>query len=479
MFEFKNQKQVVSFITDAIKSNKRIGVYGDHDVDGIMSLMIFKDMFSGIKYDSVLYYNYAYRTHAVEPGFEQFCYQFGIDVAIICDTGSSDLEMLKRITDAGIDCVVLDHHTSIYSYEDFPKNVHLINTQFDNLLFGIDNKMCGGGISFVIATEVLDFLGAQCDKGYFAAYGLIAQYADIIQMNTEFGHYIYQTCAERKVTPPVIELFLDGAKNITKRFAEFTFAPKINAAFRREEFGLLNDLFILNKSNRSELVQRFKDLHKDTINLVNDLINSVQIEHVNGIVLANLSVFLNNELPTNFIVNHKGRIANSLSDKFKKPCIAVCDSGSNITGSLRDIEGRNFLQFFVHKINAGGHPPAFGFVVEYDEWDLFKSILETLEYNKEASIPSPIVEMPYGIDLLEVQQIARDNEFSNAQNPPTLIRIPLKRIIESKKYGLAYIVYSDGLTTIWAPSDKAITKPCSVSVLPFMRDTLKLSIVWR
>lgn len=326
MYKFKNHDMVVDKVCTSIQQKERIAVYGDHDTDGLMSLMVFKEMFKTINYKDIFLYPYSFRTHDIEPEFEKFCYANKIELAIICDTGSSDLELITRLTNKGIECVILDHHKSVYNYEDFPKGAYIINTQFD-MAYNITNEMCGGGISFVIVNAVLHGLNIEHDRGYFATYGLITQYADMIPMDTEFARTLYQLVENRKTTPFIICLFLEGKSKITKRFIEFTLAPKMNAAFRREEFELINNLFLFDKQNHQELVERLKELHSDTIAKVSSVLDSINHEEINNILLANLSPLLKDELPRNFIVNHKGRIANSLANKYKKTCLCVCDNG--------------------------------------------------------------------------------------------------------------------------------------------------------
>ena len=51
-------------------------------------------------------------------------------------------------------------------------------------------------------------------------------------------------------------------------------------------------------------------------------------------------------------------IANNLAQEYSKPCIVLCDNGSEIKASFRDILGRNYLDIFKQFCRCGGHPPA-------------------------------------------------------------------------------------------------------------------------
>lgn len=55
MIYFRNQADVINSLRKAIKDGLNIAVYGDYDVDGLFSLMVFKDMFRFIGYRKKVY----------------------------------------------------------------------------------------------------------------------------------------------------------------------------------------------------------------------------------------------------------------------------------------------------------------------------------------------------------------------------------------------------------------------------------------
>ncbi|GHU56582.1 hypothetical protein AGMMS49975_20170 [Clostridia bacterium] len=328
---------VVDAIENAVESDKNIAVYGDYDADGLFALMIFKDTFREIEYPNVFLYEYSNRTHEIDFNFLNFCLARQINFAIICDTGSNDMEILEKFCAYGIECVVLDHHRTTATYADFPQGMSVQNVQIDLEQYGVNNQMRGAGLAFVTAATFMEKIGHQFDIGYFATYALIAQYADAIPMDTEFGRYLYEAAQGAKTIPPTINYFLDDNFAVTRRFAEYVLAPKINAVFRREQFSLVNGLFLLDSPDVFMLVNQIKELHFSTIKTVEKILDEIQFEDLNGILVANLSPFLTAGYPRNFIVNHKGRIATSLATAYGKPCVCVCDNGKWIEGSFRDI----------------------------------------------------------------------------------------------------------------------------------------------
>lgn len=482
MFYFKNQASVLNALSEAIKKKSNIAVYGDYDVDGLFSLMIFKDMFYRLlDYETVYLYPYSNRTHKLDGNFLNFCLSRNIDFVIICDTGSNDMDLLLKFSSYGISGVILDHHVSIFDYNDFPEDFLVINTKIDER-FGIENKMCGAAISFVIATELLKKENIIFDIGYFATYALIAMYADCIVMYTDFARYLYDLVQKRKETPIYIDYFLEDYFAITRRFAEYIISPKINAVFRREQFSLINRLFMEeDKADAFMLVNQIKDLHQSTIFIINTLLQKVVYEELNGILLVNLSLFLNSDYPNNFIVNHKGRVANAIASREGKPCICVCDTGKNIGGSFRDPQGRDYLQYFSPLIKAGGHPPAFGFSLPYMEWERFREIIKDIGKGAtdDTFVKHKLIDMTFGFDILLANKIALENEFASSKFPAVYLKVNLNRIVESSKYnGFSYLIWSDSIKSYWATSDRKIHAPCSVILYPYLQKNLKLTVVW-
>ena len=478
---FKNQASVINVLREVIKGSLSVAIYGDYDVDGLFSLMVFKDMFHLVGYSKKVYlYPYSNRTHKLDNNFLNFCLSRNIDFVIICDTGSNDMDLLLKFSAYGIRGVILDHHISIFDYNDFPESFLVINTRIDER-FKIENKMCGAAISFVIATELLKQENITFDVGYFATYALIAMYADAIVMHTDFARYLHELVERRKSTPICIDYFLEDYFSVTRRFAEYIISPKINAVFRREQFSLINHLFIEGTSDTFVLVNQIKELHESTIFIVNTLLQKVVYEDLNGILLANLSLFLNSEYPNNFIVNHKGRIANALASREGKPCICVCDTGKDIGGSFRDPYGRDYLQYFSPLIKAGGHPPAFGFSLPYVEWERFKNIVKDIgkENFRYTSLKHKLIDMTFGFDVLLAKKIALENEFASSEFPTIYLKVNLHKIVENFNYNkFSYLIWSDGVSSYWANSDRKIHSPCSIILYPYLQKNLKLSVIW-
>ena len=131
-FSASNEDKVFEYLYDIVHCNKRTLIEGDYDVDGLMCVMILTSMFSKLGMTNYKIYNYHTRTHTLDAYAMHECLQGHYDYFVVGDTGSSDMEMLNVISKSGTRIIVLDHHNTIYNYDDYPENVAIINTMLEN-----------------------------------------------------------------------------------------------------------------------------------------------------------------------------------------------------------------------------------------------------------------------------------------------------------------------------------------------------------
>ena len=109
--EMKDFSQAVSLLAEAIRAGKRIAVYGDYDVDGVMSTSILYQTILRCGGNAVFYLphrqkeGYGLNLRAVEQLAAE-----GIEVLFTCDNGIAALQEIALAKEKGMTVVVLDHH---------------------------------------------------------------------------------------------------------------------------------------------------------------------------------------------------------------------------------------------------------------------------------------------------------------------------------------------------------------------------------
>lgn len=93
-------------------------------------------------------------------------------------------------------------------------------------------------------------------------------------------------------------------------------------------------------------------------------------------------------------------------------------------------------------------------------------------------VTNKIINMTTGIDILLLQQVAYENEFCSITSPPTYIKLFFTPQRESTKYGYSYLLWSDGISSVWLSSSKQITEACEIVIKPYMYERIKTEVVW-
>ena len=239
---FTNEEKVFAFLDEIRTKNAKVKCYGDYDVDGAMCAMVFKDSLKAMGCTNVDLYRYKERTHKLDHNAVHECIQGGYSYMIIGDTGSNDMELVGRLCAYGVKVIILDHHNTVYDYEDFPKNVAIINTKLENnLLMSNKYALSAGALCFCVFNK---YLKKRCDVElpHLFFYAFCSLYADCMDMTNEINRSIYWATLGLPMTsiPKHVSCFMRKGSVFGRRYADFWFAPRLNALFRAEMFSILN-----------------------------------------------------------------------------------------------------------------------------------------------------------------------------------------------------------------------------------------------
>lgn len=434
--DFWGWYKVNQFLLDIVQSyktskDKKVLVYGDYDVDGLMCAKIIQDGLHSLGVTRLDVYNYTQRTHSLDTLAVQQAIINNYDYFIVCDTGSSNMELLQRVTQHGTHVIVLDHHVCDYTYEDFNDDVAIINTEIENSMYEKrEFELSAGALCYTVMQKFCNENGYECDMS-LAAYATVSLYSDCMSMANRLNRAIYYQAKEisREDLPHLIKLFLNEYSAFGARYIGFWFAPRLNALFRSENFDVLNKLAFSELSYNDEVVlcEIVEDLYSKIRNLTKELADIIEVADIDNFVIGDLqSVEEYYSINKYKLYNYTGLVANMLSDQYGKAAVVYCYAGSEIKGSVRDSFSRDYLSLFGHICNAGGHPSAFGF--HLGAFDL-ESFLNNLRYiDKNFAIDGinnePIILSTSGLvpDDYLIEDIAMYNEFSGQHLPVVYIK---------------------------------------------------------
>lgn len=480
--EFKGWEKIKSFLLDIVENGKSVYVQGDYDVDGLMCSLCIKHCLIDLGVKNFTIYNYRSRMHSVDGVAVQQCIQGHYDYFMVADTGSNDLKLLKTLTQHGIKVIVLDHHNTDYSYEDYGDNIAVINTMIENRMGG-SFALSAGALCFTVFDLLYSWLGRKIPDG-IASYGAVSLLADIMDMSNELNRGIYYlgTQLPEDEIPAALIYFKNNYSRFNARYIGYWFSPRINACFRAEQFIFLNELFLCDsdsviKGRCIEMIERVYEESRELVKSVADVLDAYCVQ-LQSFVFADLwSVDQYFDIEYSKLYNYTGYVANELAGKNGKTAVVVCRTGNYYKGSLRDQFGRDYLSIFRQLCSAGGHNSAFGMKIHELDIETFRKDLQRVDelYSIQSVGNEPIIidigNSPPDDSL--ITDMARYNEFTGPKVPVALIR---KRMVGDvrEEYSNYYYRYSWGPFTI--QSEHKVSFGGTVLIKPFFSWKLKLQV---
>ena len=435
--EIANIKEGASLLVKHISQNSKVMLQIDSDCDGFTSFAVFMNYLNNL-FPAFVQNNIVYKTHKGKS--------HGIDIdeipkdtklVIALDASSNEYEIHKKLREAGMDVLIIDHHEAT----EVSPDACVINNQ----LCDYPNKSLSGvGMVYKFCCYLDQLLGVDHADKYLdlVALGMIADMMDLRYFETK--HLIQLGC--ENIRSPFIKMMM--ARNeysikgqLTPFTVGFYIAPYINAVARvgtQEETLLLAESMleyrayeqipstkrgcsgqtesrveqacrtannVRNRQNKARDVStEFVDKLIETNNLLDNKILVVQAPKANG-------------LDTNIT----GLIGNQTSAKYQHPVLILNERnhGGEIwwEGSARGLSDSELTNFKEFLINTGlveyaeGHPNAFG--VGIKDQNIQKFIEFTNEKLKDIDFrPIYWVDFIYKSDTLNPNTILTIGQYN-------------------------------------------------------------------
>ena len=435
--EIANIKEGASLLVKHISQNNKAMLQIDSDCDGFTSFAVFMNYLNNL-FPAFVQNNIVYKTHKGKS--------HGIDIdeipkdtklVIALDASSNEYEIHKKLREAGMDILIIDHHEAT----EVSPDACVINNQ----LCDYPNKSLSGvGMVYKFCCYLDQLLGVDHADKYLdlVALGMIADMMDLRYFETK--HLIQLGC--ENIRSPFIKMMM--ARNeysikgqLTPFTVGFYIAPYINAVARvgtQEETLLLAESMleyrayeqipstkrgcfgqtesrveqacrtannVRNRQNKARDVStEFVDKLIETNNLLDNKILVVQAPKANG-------------LDTNIT----GLIGNQTSAKYQHPVLILNERNHDgeiwWEGSARGLSDSELINFKEFLINTGlveyaeGHPNAFG--VGIKDQNIQKFIEFTNEKLKDIDFrPIYWVDFIYKSDTLNPNTILTIGQYN-------------------------------------------------------------------
>ena len=348
--DFLNLTPAIKLIKNNLSKN--ILIYGDYDVDGIVSSTILYQSLNSLNP-----HTFVFLPHRETDGYGikaksffkfQETQKLIFDLLITVDNGIVAEDEFKKILkkQSKTKILIIDHHL---------KNDH--KPSVDVVIHSTDTS--AAALAYFLAKE----LTTNADLG-LAALGVVADCLPLTGINRQIAVHGLESLKKNSSLP--INLLLNSAgvnpSSLSVYDISFIIAPRLNAAGRLDDPTLAFNF--LNSKTKEEAVKY--------LTLLNSHNQNRQALEKNSLEIADKQINIKNNIifisDPSFHPGVIGLIAGRLTEKYHLPSVIISQKGSFARGSCRSVKGHhitNILRVFQDLfIDLGGHALAAGFSID-------------------------------------------------------------------------------------------------------------------
>lgn len=384
-FLMKDMRIAIDRIMRAIRTNEKILIYGDYDVDGTTAVSVVFDFLQFIYPSKRIEYYIPDRYkegYGLSSAGIDYAEKNNFNLLITLDCGIKSVELIQLAKEKQIDCIVCDHHLP---GNQLPPAVAILNPKQPNCSYPF-KELCGCGVGFKLIQALC--MELELDETLYTKYlDLVATAiaADIVSITGENRTLAFFGLKKANENPNTGIRALIEQSNLKTPLSvnslSFVIGPRINAAGRMGDAKRAVSLFIekdIIKAKEIALtLQSENNNRKEADSSITDEA-LLQIRQDDTAHLKKTIVVYNEHWHKGVL----GIVASRLLEKYYKPTIVLTKSGDFYTGSARSIAGFNMyegLDKCSHLLHAfGGHYFAAGMTIAPSQIELFKETFETV-----------------------------------------------------------------------------------------------------
>lgn len=456
-FLLPDMKKAVKRIAQAVENSEKIVVFGDYDVDGVTACAVLWELFNFLGIDVQIYIpdrfseGYGLREASL-TGLKEG----GANLIITVDCGIRDVDLIRKMSESGLDIIVTDHHSV---GDKIPECVAVVNPKRTINQYP-ETNLAGVGVAFTLARAVLLELGIEDKRREWfekwnldlVAIGTVADMMDLTGENRVIVKYGLQVIKKtrKKGILKLLEIAGVGLEQIDSQTIGYVIGPRLNAAGRLDRamtaFNLLTeteDLELNFLANNLDEHNRKRRLETD--NILKELTDRIDLNNLPAVIVQS---------DHNWSKGVVGLVASRAVEKFNRPVFLAQIAADLVSGSARGIANVNVVEVLDQVSDLldhyGGHSLAGGFSMNVDNWMEFKERVEKI-----------ITKRIKGVDLTKVLRLDQKASLDE-------LNFELWELWPNlHPFGIGNeepIIYSDGLEVI------------NVQVIGKNKDHLKLDV---
>lgn len=377
-FELLDMERAVTRITESVKKQEQILIYGDYDVDGITASIVMKE---ALKLTGVSERNIEIMLpdrfidgYGMSPRLLDFVKKKNINLVITVDCGSSNGTIIDQLNELGVDVVVTDHHEVP---EVLPRAIAVINPHRKDSPANQLSNLAGVGVAFKVAEALVrkGLIREGQEKWLLdlVTLGTICDSMKLTGENRVLGFYGLKVLAKTR-RPGLKEIMRRaGVKKLNSEAIGFQIGPRLNAAGRLESaeisFNLLDSSSLTEAASLAEKLEQLNKKRK------NEQLSAMREIKERGISDESVIVEVGK-----WHEGILGIVAGHLVEDYHRPAFALADVGDGLLkGSGRSFGDFNLATALNHTKDlidgGGGHAGAAGVRVKKDNLPAFRQAL--------------------------------------------------------------------------------------------------------
>ena len=376
-FLMKDMRDAVERIKQGIYKREKILIFGDYDVDGILSVVILHRALESLGAE-VDYFIPERLTegYGIKEEYIKIVLEKKAGLVISVDCGIKALPFAKRAREEGIDVIITDHHIP---GDSLPETSAILNPVLQNSGYP-DKNLAGVGVVFKLIQALFAREEKSLSLPWYLKLVAIGTVADVGQLRGEnrllvkFGLKALEDVSDPGLSS-LMEICQLKGRSVSAGDIGFRIGPRINAAGRMGKTDLAVKLFFTNSLPESiELVSHLDELNSRR-RRKQEKIYKQALERIKKSSFDDRYRFL--------ILGceewHRGVlgiVASKLKDFFHRPVLLFSYENGKAYGSGRTIsefplidclhECKDWLQDY------GGHSMAVGCVLERENMTFFR-----------------------------------------------------------------------------------------------------------
>ncbi|MGE5740528.1 MAG: single-stranded-DNA-specific exonuclease RecJ [Candidatus Aminicenantes bacterium RBG_16_66_30] len=379
----KGMDKAVARIGQAIERGEKILIFGDYDVDGVLSTVMLKKALTilGAKADYFiperLTDGYGIKDEHVRIPVER-----GATLVISVDCGIKSVEFTARAREQGVDVIITDHHRP---GDSLPEAVAVLDPVLADSGYP-DAGLAGVGVAFKLIQALLAKAGRSAGLAHYMKLVAIGTVADVAELKGENRLFVKSGLKGlRDVSNPGLRSLIEacglGRRKISEGDLGFRLGPRINAAGRMGMTDLAVRLFFADDPAETlALVQQLDDLNAQRQKTEEKIFNEAR-ERVEerGLDKKYKCLVLGSPDWHRGVI---GIVASKLKDRFNRPVLLFHYENGKAHGSGRSISEVPLIDLLddckSHFLSYGGHRLAVGCTLPTEGMAAFKAALNPL-----------------------------------------------------------------------------------------------------